>query len=320
MNLDLCGVGPVTVSLPPAGNTSSSFDLLPRPLGELPRLEAWTKVLATMEADPSERSRAAALVLRAWGLPGGQEVSFTPVSLAGMEPYARLLVRLAASTHDVGVLQWALSLCELTPGVPECSRLSAEKLVQLDPDDGRHWLRFAAENPQQRQEALRRAVAAPRIGTTQALLPAVEAALPAGLPPYIKHDLLMQAHAIGMRSLDSGLLFATQHCPRQGGGSPAICSALADALHDRGVDLITVVTGRALGERAGWPTDRIAASKAEQTALMESMLGPMSLEQPYACAKVQRSIEWLRDLANLGELPALRRRAAAAAASAAAPR
>lgn len=320
MDLDLCGVGPVTVRLLPAGSSGSSPELLPRPLRELPRLEAWTKVLATMEADPSERSRAAALVLRAWGLPGGQEPTFTSSSLSGMEPYARQLASMAANTRDVGVLQWAMSLCELTPRVFECSALSAEQLVLLEPDDGRHWLRLAAESPQRGNEALLRAVAAPKIGSQQPLLPAVDAALPTGVPPYIQHDLLMQAHAIGLRSVDGGLMFAAKFCPRQGGESSTICAALADALHDRGTDLITHGVGRALGERSGWPADRVAASRAAQTALMESTFDPLFSEQPFSCATVQSSNALLRDLAQFGELPAMRQMAAAAAASAATPR
>lgn len=54
--------------LPPPGTADASLELLPRPLGQHARAEAWPRVLAEMDGSPTERSRAAALVLRASGL------------------------------------------------------------------------------------------------------------------------------------------------------------------------------------------------------------------------------------------------------------
>jgi hypothetical protein len=319
INLDLCGVGPVTIRRPPKGSKEESFDALPRPLGHLARAEAWTQVLATMEADPTERSRAAALVLRASGLLWAEPSLLGPVSLPDTSPYVRQLAALAAHTRDAGVLRWALAVCDRGKDAAECQALSVQQLVALAPDDGRHWLLLAAADPKRRSEALRRAANAPTVGSMPPLWPAVNAAIPAGLPPYITQDLLLMALGVGYGLPDGSLFGVVRDCERARGEDRTTCLALADALYLRGQDLMALGIGRVLGERLGWPAERVAAARAERYQL-SAAFEPIATDQPYTCTAVQRSNALLRDIAQFGEVATLRRLSAAAAASAAAPR
>jgi hypothetical protein len=267
MNLDLCGVGPVTVRVPPAGSNASHSDLLPRPLFELPVLDAWTKVLATMEADPSERSRAAALVLRAQGLPRAKVGQSVPVTAMEVPQYALQLARMAASTRDASVLGWALSLCEAAPDAAECRALSAQQLVSLAPDDGRNWLLLAADDPTRRHEALRRAATAPIIGSLPALWPSVAAAAPEGLAPYILADLLSQAQVIVPGLPDRAMASSIGMClVRPTPELRVICTALADAVQQRSQDLPTLGLGEVLGRRLGWSAEKVSAASTRRSA------------------------------------------------------
>lgn len=319
MNLQLCGVGPVTIRLPPKGAGAESFDPLPGPLGHLARAEAWHQVLAAMESNPSERSRAAALVLRASGLPEA-DAAMRPVQAPpDTVPVVRQLAELARSTRDAGVLQWALAVCKRYEGVAECQRLSAQQLVVLAPDDGRHWLLLAAVDPLRRKEALLRAAHASTIGVSPPLWPLVDAAAPATLPPYLLQDVLIEAVGVDAAMPDASLHAVATHCTGQGDEQRTTCLALADALYLRGQDLLTQSVGRGVGKRHGWPTERVAAAQAEQLRLMTKTHWG-DADQPYACEAVQRTTQFLRDRAQFGEIVTLRRMADAASAPAGAPR
>ena len=315
--LDLCGVGPLPIRPPAKGSGPQSFEILPGPMGHLARVEAWRRVLTAMELDPSEHSRAAALVLRASGLLELEATSnFANRALQDGLPHVLELARQAAGTRDAAVLQWALSLCERAPNAVECQALSVQQLVALAPDNGRNWLLLGKAYPQRQDEALQRAAAAPVIRSLPPLWPAVQAALPAGLPPYLMLDLAVQTIGIHAGLPDSASMNVFSACQRPRAAARAACMALADALHQRGQSLITVGIGVALGKRAGWPAEKVAAAEAESSDLMQASESLLA-EQPYSCDSVQRVLVWMRDTAQFGEAPTLRRMVAASAASAA---
>lgn len=313
ITLDLCGVGPVPVRLPPPGAADPSFELLPRPLGQHARAEAWARVLDAMDASPTERNRAAALVLRASGL---FEAETSPLvqAMPDTTPFVRQLAALAQGTRDAGVLQWALAVCERTPRLAECQALSVRELVVLAPEDGRNWLLLAAADAAGRDEALRRAASAPVIAAMPSLTPAIEAAAAADLPPYLLQDLLVHAVGVEAAQVNSRLFSALRHCREATGERRGTCLALADALQLRGPELTELGVAAGLGKRLGWSPDRVAAAKAEQLSLM-AQIPRFDMDQPYGCANVERTRDWLRERATLGERATLQRRAAAAASA-----
>lgn len=318
MSLDLCGVGPVSIRLPPPGAPDASFELLPRPLGQHARSEAWSRVLAALDASSADSSRAAALVLRASGLLYA-EASPLAQTLPDTTPYVRQLAALAGGTRDAGVLQWALSVCQRSPRLAECQALSVRDLVALAPEDGRNWLLLAAADAGKRDEALRRAASAPGMGVIPSLTPAVEDAAPPDLPPYLLQELLV--HALGVESalVDPAMFGAFHHCRTASKEQRDSCAALADVLHQRGTDLLTLGLARSIGGLHGWSPERTARAKADE-ALLTAQFPKFDEDQPYGCANVQRTRDYFRERATLGERATLKRRAAAAAAASAATR
>lgn len=315
-SLELCGIGNVPMPRRISGREPESFELLPGPLGQWARAEAWPRVLAAMQASPLERARAAALVLQASGL---LDAAASPAALSARPdtvPFVRQLALMAQGTRDAGVLQWALAVCAHEPGLAECQALSAADLVAMAPEDGRSWLLLAAADPARREEALRRVAQAPVLRGTPTLASAMSP--PPGLPPYLWLEMLGQVHGVEAAFMDTSMFAALRYCRAAGDDGRAVCLALADALALRGSDLMSLSVARSLGQSLGWPAARLAELKLTEEQLVAQVLLVEDTTQPYSCANVERVLSWVTDWGLLGEREALQRRVAAAQAVSAA--
>lgn len=307
--IELCGVGTLRTD-PEAPH-----------LFEHAAAAAWPRLLAGMERSPAERSRAAALVLRHWFLV--REAGRLDATLPA-EPRAAL-ASLAQASPDPALLRWALDLCAFPGAPPSCSGLSAEAAVRQAPEDLSNWLLLAQSDPTQTLRAVKGAAAATQFSPSPSLLPWVSAALPADLPAYLRHMLLLQAQGmqLAVDGASSGLSSLSRHC-RTSSADPAACLALAETLEKQAPDLISLSFARVIGQAQGWPAQRVEAARARSDALARdfSRLGAFQgqPEQLLSCASIERSELALRDLATYGELGAIRRWQAAASAPAAAPR
>lgn len=318
LTLELCGIGRMSIPLPKDEAEGERWELLPRALGQYARAEAWDRVTTALDASPVERERAAAMVLRASGLLDAEAAAMQLTRRPQTTAHVQQLATLARETRDAGVLQWALALCQREPALEACKALSPRDLVALAPQDGRSWLLLAAADADRREEALQRAARAPKISSLPSLAAAVDSAAPASLPPYLRHDLQVQALGIEL-GLGDGWpwSFASRHCRQPENRGRPTCSALAEALQERGPDLLAMVIGRSMGESQGWPAARVTAAKGEEAGL-QAQFPAFATDQPYACATVARWRAWLLDRAAVGERGALQRRVAAASAPSAA--
>lgn len=311
--LELCGIGRMSIALPDE-TEGERWELLPRPLGQYARAEAWDRITSTLDASPVDRERAAAMVLRASGLLDGEAAATQLARQSQTTAHVQQLAMLARQTRDVGVLQWALAICQREPALEACVALSPRDLVALAPQDGRNWLLLAAADAGRREEALRRAAQAPTIGSAPSLMVPIEAALPADLPPYLRHELQLQALGFEFALPDPSLSAAASHCRRAEQNRSSTCGLLAEALQQRGPDLLAMVIGRKIGEGQGWAPTRVAAAKAEEDRLQAQFPG-LTTDQPYGCAEVGRMRNYLLDRAAVGERAALQRQVAAAASA-----
>ena len=300
LTVELCGVGRVDVKRPEAGQRLSPDERLPH-LFEHALAAAWPQVLAALEQSPVERGRAAALALRAAGLP--ETDSRDP------REFVRQLAQTAARSRDPQIYQWAWSLCTRAPEAPECRELSPQGWLDRAPDDVRGWLLLAQASAAQRDSALRRAAQAETAAPLPALIPWVDGAMPPGMPPYLRLEMLVQTVGIEAAFADRAYFFALAHC-RERSDARDICSALADNLARRGTDTFSLSMARALGRHAGWAPERIAAVDTLDQELSRLALSEDPTET-YTCNSVERTTAWFRDRATLGERAALRQRIAA---------
>jgi hypothetical protein len=279
--LDLCGVGPLRVKLPQAGEQPSSFELLPNALGVYARSAAWPRVLAAMESMPGDRSRAAALVLKASGLLDA-EATLSQLTLPSVDVsrWQSELALLAKASSDAAVLRWALAVCLRDPTAPACQTLSRQDLVRLAPDDGSHWLAVAATpgaTTTEREAALRRAAAASRFTSMPSLAMAVDAALPPDLPGYLRQDLLVQVIGVEAAFPDDTMFNLSNHCRTASANDRRdLCLALADRLAAQGEDLTSLAVARSIGKRLGWSDARVESMRAEESVLTGTLLNKLN--------------------------------------------
>lgn len=301
---EVCGIGTVAVTMEVSEDGSVSVADLPVALGTQARQNAWERVLVNLDSSGSERDRANALVLRIRGADGSSgRLELTESSQRALHELASL----AAHTGDADVLHSALSECRLAARPPACDALSAAELTRLAPQDGSHWLMLAAADPELRAEAVQRAAASRRFGSAPSVVAAVDAAIPADLPPYLRVDLLMRALSIDhARASDLSISVLNRACG-QGALPRADCASLADAMEAGTDSLLGFAIARALGKTSGWSPERIQASYAQQSR-WETAIGDAyhQSDQPYSCDSVQQFRSAMLQRASQGELGLLK--------------
>ena len=84
------------------------------------------------------------------------------------------------------------------------------------------------------------------------------------------------------------------------------CSAVAELFVAGSDTLIERSIGVRLGEKLGWPTERVELLRGEMTAYTESATAAMVASPPGACAGTARLLEGVARNVRLGEAGALR--------------
>ncbi len=233
------------------------------------------------------------------------------------------LARLALETKDLAVYGLAAQLCAANPVAigTACQQVSLAEWARLEPDNMAAWLRLADEaharkDTQARAQALHRAAAARRHTHHEGLMfEAIEATGVPDLHPQTLHQALASAtavHGVWMASFGAA---ANTECAK-----PALhdsnrrlaCGALAAALTERGSSLLDDVLGRAIGERAGWPPERLDALREERLLINEVGARATVHENPLGCREVDAMRQYFQGWARQGELATLRALAASA--------
>jgi len=87
-----------------------------------------------------------------------------------------------------------------------------------------------------------------------------------------------------------------------------ICSAVAEVLSSKGTNLMDLGFGTTIGQRAGWPAERVAALREEHDALSQvSSSITTDAARPLSCAALQKLARYAVDLGRYGELGVTRR-------------
>lgn len=284
--LELCGKGTAKVQ-----RGDADVDLT-----ETPWRSRW---LAAMRASGDARTRAAGLLL------SGED-----------EPSAEPLVRLAQASRDPLVYGWALYACH---GRKEartsnaCLMLSYDEWAALAPEQAVPWLYVASDEARPRRldpaEAMYRASRASKSGTSAGALPAVVlAAQPAGAGPLDRYAML--AGAIAVRdAIAARTPYPTRHC-----GAALLadanrrqqCEALGQLFAQTAETPMDLVVAKTLGERLGWPAERLKALGEEAAALHLLLATRAAGDQPASCAAIERTAVLVNDAARLGEVGAAR--------------
>jgi len=195
-------------------------------------------------------------------------------------PSLEALARLATSSRDPQVYASAIYTCVLADAMvlsQACASLSPEQWASLDPDNALPWLYVASAAYVRGDEAtlvdaLGHADRSRRVVASQMpLFQALSVASP-GSEPVRAVMLERQLGAYGMHALPD-YASAAAFCDVAAVAEPRrrrVCSALADVLIETGTTLRDMLVGIAIGDKVGWPAQRLTVLRLDSARLLSA--------------------------------------------------
>lgn len=265
------------------------------------------QVLPTLLASQDDDLRAAGLVMAALDNGG---------AAAGVEGGAARardeLASMAAFKSSPQVYAWAMRVCQQQRGEGVCRMLSADQWARIEPGNAIAWLHVAADAKVRRDEpalaeAMYRVSHAPKSDARQG---ALAGTVLAKLPP--EADLLSRiglAHELAR--LETGaelpLVAASQYCgvnEVRDANRQQVCASVAEVLTKRGSTHAEASLGIGIGERAGWPAERVAAAADERDALAQ--MAAAARADAWSCNALAQTLSRVLQTARQGELATMR--------------
>jgi hypothetical protein len=292
--IEVCGLGAVKVERESGGETTDPLEQAQKLRSSTAR-SAWE---AAMAGSPDVRVRAAGLRMAA------------AARGAGDAPNDKL-ARLALDSRDPMVYALAMYQCQVPPP-GACQMLSREQWATIDPDNAAPWLDLAEAALARKadpSEAMHRAARARYIKSYRGSLHALVMDAQPPATPALDRVLMAVEAAGASRTVPPSLGPTLNYC-----SAPALrdvnrrqsCEALAELLANRADTLADLATARSLGERLGWPPERLAALRDEKDALSGMGAEPLDPAEQFSCAGIERQVAYYAEVARRGDLGALR--------------
>jgi hypothetical protein len=297
---ELCGLGRVK-----ADETGRPRDMAPVQAA-VQRLRE--SIVPTLLASPDDAARAAGLLMVALG-----EGSLARAVEGGPARARDELASLAAFQGSPQVYAWAMRACQSQRGEGVCRMLSAEQWARLEPSNAMAWLQVAADARVRRDEAavaeaMYRVSQAPHSDARQgALAGTVLAKLPPEADLLARIGLAQELARLEARA-ELPLVAASQHCSvreLRDANRQQVCAAVAEVLSRRGSTRAEAALAASIGERAGWPAERVAAAGEERDALAQIHLATQAGEA-WSCTALAQSLAHFHETARHGELATMR--------------
>lgn len=292
------------------------------------------RAVAAMRASPAPFAQAAALVEselfkdadhRAAAFFGGRECrnpacGYSDAAAADVARTRDRLARMAVSTTDPKLYSLALDICGLARPASEgvCRMLNPAQWARLEPGNAAPWLTALdnASNAGDRaggDEALHQIATATR---NDRHLNEVSRVLMAQLPD--DDASLPDANLLALQSMSGTVTLRTSMAA---GSALGVCKvdALRDANRAQTCDRVAELfvgqsdttfdytIGIAIGKRLGWPRDRIDELRGQRDAWMYAEAAEALEPGNGSCARLNRNIDRLAKLADLGEMGSMHR-------------
>jgi hypothetical protein len=298
--IEICGVGKVR----PAADDETAFRYVSK-LAE-PMLRRW---FGAMRNSDDYRARAAGLFLSSFAQnPRDQQ--------ADAQTARDELVAMAAASTDPAIYAIGLRRCALNyaDAANSCSQLSADRWSKLDPDNAVPWL-LVAERAHANQDAVGEAAAFAAAGTahrnesyTDSLLRLAEPDKPVDTTPLENWSMAIHIFGIEAASITPfGPAFS--YCSKDAIQDKTVaerCAALAELWATKPGNIVNLMVGEKLGERVGWPQERLENLKERIAAYLQLLSEPtlLSGESPWSCEAVARGNALVVKLTQMGEVGA----------------
>lgn len=292
--VELCGLGRVKVNA--AGDTVNAETL--KDAVEKAGRNALERVLPVLAGHGDEVVRAAGLLLQS------------------SDDRARdALARMAVATQSPEVYRYALRACQKSREAGVCQMLSVEQLARIDPQSLSTWFEVAAVAQARGDaaavtEALYRASRSTRAGSSR-LASVVMSRLPFDMPVLEKGLLARQIASLDQVA-ETPYLVANQHCSQasvRDSNRMQTCLALAEVLSTQGSGLMDLSMGIEIGQRAGWPAERVKASLDERDAFFQlsKAANIQGAARQLSCDAVEKITRQVADIGREGQIVLLRR-------------
>jgi hypothetical protein len=305
--IDVCGLGKVSV---PQGDWQATAGLLNAATRKTAK--RW---LAQMLDSNDVRARAMGLMLEAQI--DNDDIGRHPMS----ERTRDALEQLATDTGDPAVYAIALAACDfgIRMGSGGCRQVTLNDWSALDPNNAVPWLLLAGE-ARRRGDVSGESADFTRAAQATRVTPYIDSfdafaapLLPQDATPLDEAALSLDVFSFGLSRWPPYANAALQFCSvvaLQGDDTVrARCNALAELFVAHAGNLLDLGIGRALGERLGWPADRVQDLNLLRAAIqeVENEAVPQDPHAEWSCDGVSRLNAWMRERRQLGELGVGRR-------------
>jgi hypothetical protein len=301
--IEVCGVGKVKIDPDDPMAAGKYIELLAK--------KSQLRWLAALRSSDDYRARASGLFLTGIVTDRGNNQAAT-------QEARDELVQLAVVINDPAVYALAIYKCSSNiedPAAGACGQVSAGGWARRDPDNAVPWLMVAGEarannNTMAESDAISDAAKAHKTDSyTDSLFAFAEPQIPAEVTAVERAYFAINVIGVEAATATPQFIQGTHHCSSdalQDSTARLQCSALAE-LFVTGRSLLDFWRGLAIGIRAGWPKERVAALTEEKNALMQvSMQVIPEHADPWSCDSVNRINAFMSQVGRLGEMGATR--------------
>jgi hypothetical protein len=298
----VCGLGKVAI---PRDDWQATGNVLNQATGKT--AQRW--LVGMLDSD-DVRARAMGLMLE--GQIAKDDTGRHPM----LERTRDALEQLATETGDPAVYAIALAACDfgIRMGSGGCRQVTLNDWAALDPNNAVPWLLLAGEARRRGDVSgesadFTRAAQATRVTPYTDSFDAFAAPLlPEDATPLDEAALSLDVFSFGLTRWPPYANAALQFCSvvaLQGDDTVrARCNSLAELFVSHAGNLLDLGIGRVLGERLGWPADRVQELKLLRAAIqeVENEAVPQDPHAQWSCDGVSRLNAWMRARRQLGEL------------------
>ena len=256
-----------------------------------------------LRSDRSERAQAVAALLDALG-PGAS------VDLAGH------VAEIASRSADPVLYGFALRTCKTSSDESPCRLLSPAQWARLDPGNAAPWIELLSRagakiDPTVRDEAMHRIATSDRNDGYYGRLPGV---ILEHAPTGDRNALiawLLAVEVIGIEAAwprNPAAIFATCNAGALADANRRqTCRAVADVMGERSDDSFDEAMGARLGERLGWPIDKVDRLRGEADVYQSTLMQTVQADAGLGCSTIRRDLDLFRSRAAIGEVGTRRR-------------
>jgi hypothetical protein len=295
--VEVCGLGWVEAK-------ADASVIEPEVLAQIPGMEASLQgLVGGLRESADAYARATALVLQWSRDPGGTGV-----------PALDQLAREALTSDDARVYALAFRVCARTPAEGSCALLNVGQWARLDPGNAEPWL-FLLDDAAARNDRAQIDEALYRIGSAARFEDRFHAlAGPIVAQAGTSDSELMAAQVLASQAIGvaAALPLPVQRLMAACGGAQLadvnrrqVCDAVAATLAERSDSMLLALVGSRLGQRVGWPSERVVATRMLSVALSDAWSSDTTADPrfglSYSCSGVRTTLARFGELARVGE-------------------